>query len=268
MYELPELDVIRAVLAEKYAGAPITKIVVNSKALVGKKTKLSDALVHATIWFVERRAGHLILHLDTGKRLMIYLHESSRFYGGEAGEPLKSGAHLVLYFNNRYVAFYELADEAIQLLTVREVDDQLKICGPDPLDKRFTLSALQLVLGKKRNYLKTLLLDATLMTGIGAIYSDEILFEARLKPNRKANTLTAVEGEALFTAMQTVLKNAIADGGSKEQALFAQDSFTGSYNDKLKVFQREGEPCTVCSEPIQQLVVAKQKSYVCPHCQQ
>jgi len=65
-----------------------------------------------------------------------------------------------------------------------------------------------------------------------------------------------------------VLKNAIADGGSKEQALFAQDSFTGSYIDKLKVYHREGEPCTVCSEPIQHIVVAKQKSYVCPHCQQ
>lgn len=268
MYELPELDVIRATLAEKYAGAPITKIVVNNKVLVGKKTKLVDALVQATIWFVERRAGHLILHLDTGKRLMVYLQEGSRFYGGESGEALKSGAHLVLYFNNRYVAFYELADEAIQLLTVREVDDQLKIFGPDPLDKRFTLSALQLVLGKKRNYLKTLLLDTTLITGIGSIYSDEILFEARLKPNRKAYTLTLDEGEALYNAMQTIMKNAIADGGSKAQALFALDSFTGSYIDKLQVHQREGEPCLVCAEPIQHIVVAKQKSYICPHCQQ
>lgn len=268
MYELPELEVIRAVLAEKYAGSQITKISVNNKALIGKKTKLTEALLQATLWFVERRAGHLILHLDTGKRLMIFLQQTSRFYGGDEHEDLKSGAQLVLHFGTRYAAFYDLAEEAIQLITVREVDDQLKVCGPDPFDKRFTLKALQQVLSKKRNYLKTLLLDASIMTGIGPIYSDEILYHAGLHPTRKANSLTEKESEALYHAMQSVLKNAIADGGSKQQALYANDSFTGSFADKLQVFEREGELCAKCSEPIQQIVVAKQKCYICSHCQQ
>lgn len=267
MYELPELEVIRAVIAEKYTGTPITKVNLNNKVIVGKKARFVEALEGATIWFVERRAGHLIFHLDSGKRLLLYVQQQTNFYGGEPNESLKLGAHLVLYFGNRYAAFYELAEEALQILTVREVDDLLKVCGPDPLEKRFSLPALQLVLSKKRSYLKTLLLDATIISGIGPIYSDEILYHAKISPSRKANTLTEEEGKRLYDAMLSVLKNAIADGGSRQQPLFAQDTFTGSYAEKLAVYNQEGKLCEQCNEPIVCTAVAKQKSYHCPNCQ-
>lgn len=268
MYELPELEVIKAIMAEKYAGATITKVICNTKAITGKKAKLCEELQGATIWFVERRAGHLVLHLDTGKRLLIYFDHDSTFYGGEAGERLKSGSALVLELGDRYMAFGKLPEQAVQLLTVREVEELLRGCAPDPLDKRFTQSYLLGQLGKKRSSLKTFLLDATVVSGIGAVYSDEILYAANLHPARKANSLSAEEGEQLYEAIRNILKAAISDGGIRIQPLYAQDSLTGSYSDQLAVYGREGDYALDTTEPVELITVAKQKCYICPTRQQ
>jgi len=264
MYELPELEVIKALIAEKYAGAIITKIICNTKTITGKKTKMCEELQGATIWFVERRAGHLVLHLDSGKRLVIYLAHSSTFYGGEAGEALPSSRDFVVQFGDRYMAFGKLPEQAIQLITVREVEELLKACALDPLDKRFTLDYLWGQLQKKRSSLKTFLLDASVMSGIGAVYSDEILFAAKLHPARKANSLNKDEAAQFYEAIRETLKAAIADGGMRIQPLYAHDSLTGSYSDKLAVFGRDGQNALDSNDPVELISVAKQKCYVCP----
>jgi len=264
MYELPELEVMRALIAEKYAGAAITKIQCNTKIIVGKKSAFCEQLQNATIWFVERRAGHLVLHLDTGKRLMIYLSDQSVFYGGEAGEKVQGTPDFVLHFGERYMSFSKLEDNAVQVITVREVEEQLKPCAMDPLDKRFTLAYLQKQLSKKRCSLKTCLLDASVLSGIGPVYSDEILYAARLHPARKVNSLNEQEVAALYEATLSILKAAIADGGIRRSPLFAQDSLTGSYEEQLAVYGRDGELALDTEDPVELIVVAKQKCYICP----
>ena len=267
MYELPELEMARAVLTEKYAGIKIAKVTVNSKVVLGKKSKMIEELMLATIWFVERRAGHLIFHLDSGKRLMILFDQQSTIYAGEIQEPLTDKGDLVLTFVNRYVVFYGLAEHSVQLLTVREVDQQLNIYAPDPLDKRFTIHYWKGTIAKKRCSLKSLLLDTKVVSGLGPMYSDEILFEAKMHPARKVYTLSEEEQEKLYQAMISVLKNAISDGGSMKKPLFSNDILTGSYKDKLNVFEREGDNCNSCGHTITQIAVAKQKCYICDSCQ-
>lgn len=268
MYELPELEIIKAIIAEKYAGAAITKVICNTKTIIGKKTKLCEELQGATIWFVERRAGHLVLHLDTGKRLVIYLDHPSTFYGGEAGEALPPGREFVLQLGERYMSFSKLPEQAVQLITVREVEDLLRACAPDPLDKRFTEAYWKSQLYKKRSSLKTFLLDASVISGIGAVYSDEILYAAQLHPARKANSLTEQEASTLYETIRRIMKAAIADGGMRVQPLYAQDSLTGGYADQLAVYGREGEFALDMNDPVELITVAKQKCYICPARQQ
>jgi len=264
MYELPELEVIRAIIAEKYTGVAITKIQCGTKVIIGKKSPFCEQLFNATIWFVERRAGHLVLHLDTGRRLMIYLNDSSGFYGGEPGEKIKANSDFVLHFGERYMAFSKLDDNAIQLTTVREVEEQLKHCAPDPLDRRFNETYFHDQLSKKRSSLKTFLLDASVVSGIGSVYSDEILYAARLHPARKANSLNEQEAADLYAAIRDIMKTAIADGGVRTGPLFAQDSLTGSYAERLAVYGRDGKLALDTEEPVELIVVAKQKCYICP----
>src|SRR5690606_35000249 len=110
MYELPEIEMVRANLTERFSGIPIQKVYVNAKVLLGKRIKFLDELTHATIWFVERRAGHLILHLDNGKRVLIEIGKQTRFYGDEKVQIDKSEADLVLYFQNKICVFYHLEE--------------------------------------------------------------------------------------------------------------------------------------------------------------
>jgi len=265
MYELPELEVIRAIIAEKYTGVAITKIQCGAKVITGKKSPFCEQLINTTIWFVERRAGHLVLHLDTGKRLMIYLSDQSSFYGGEAGEKAKGSPDLVLYFGERFMSFSKLEEQAVQLTTVREVEDQLKVCAPDPLDRRFTEVYFREQLSKKRSSLKTFLLDASVVTGIGPVYSDEILYAARLHPARKVNSLNEQEATNLYETIRNMMRSAIADGGVRTEPLYAQDTLTGSYAERLAVYGRDGKfVLDTENEQVELIVVAKQKCYISP----
>lgn len=268
MYELPELEIIRAVIAEKYAGAAITQVKADKKAISSSLAAFKEQLVHHTIWFVERRTSHLIFHLDSGLRLVIYMPNEAAFYGGNKTEEKEPASDFIIYFGERFAAFSGLEVKSVRLLTIRQIEDELREFGPDPLDKRFTKSYLFSYIAKKRSSLKTLLLDPQFVTGIGPIYSDEILYAARLLPSRKANALTEQETNDLYEAMRSVMKEAVADGGALQQPLFAQDSFTGSYADKLMVYQKQGEACANCGHNISMQTVAKQKCNVCEHCQQ
>lgn len=268
MYELPELEIIRAAIAEKYAGAVITKIKIAKKTTTSQVSAMTKQLVQHTIWFAERRTSHLIFHLDSGLRLVIDMQKEAAFYGGNITEEQEPSSQFTIYFGDRFASFAGLEENSVRLLTIREVEDELREFGPDPLDKRFTKPYIFSYIAKKRSSLKTLLLDPHFVTGIGQIYADEILYAARLLPNRKANALTEDETIALYEAMGTTLKEAIADGGALQQPLFSQDSFTGSYADKLKVYDKDGEACVRCDNIIQIQTVAKTKCYICEHCQQ
>lgn len=267
MYELPEIEMVRANITERFTGIPIQKIYVNAKSVLGKRIKFLDEITHATVWFVERRSAHLILHLDNGKRILIEIGKDTKFYGDEAFKANKDEADLILYFENKTCAFYNLDEEALQLLTVREVDQQLKIIAPDAFDKNFTQAYFVEAISKKRSSIKNALIDGKIVTGINAIYSDEILFECKLHPSTKANTLSREEVGRLFDAILFVLKEATTDGGSLKEPMSNHDVFSGSYADKLNVYNRAGENCTVCETPIEQIVLAKQKCYICPQCQ-
>lgn len=267
MYELPEIEMVRANITEKFSGIPIQRIYVNAKALLGKRIKFLDEITHATIWFVERRCAHLILHLDNGKRILIEIGKDTKFYGDDVLKINKDEADLIFYFENKTCAFYHLDEEALQLLTVREVDQQLKIIAPDAFDKSFTHSYFVDALAKKRSSIKNALIDGKIVSGIHEIYSDEILFEGKIHPTRKANTLSDEEVNRLYTAIQYVLKEATTDGGSLKEPLSSHDVFSGSYADKLNVYNRADENCLICDTPIEQIVLSKQKCYICPKCQ-
>jgi len=267
MYELPEIEMVRANLTERFSGIPIQKVYINAKVLLGKRIKFLEELTHATIWFVERRSGHLILHLDNGKRVLIEFGKETRFYGDENFKLDKATADLVLYFQNKCCVFYNLEEHDVQLLTVREVDQQLNIVAPDAFDKAFSKQYFTESLAKKRSTLKNALMDGKLLSAVGSIYSDEILFESKLHPSRKAHTLTEDEMNTLYDAIGFVLKEASIDGGSIDSPMSSQDMFSGSYLPKHNVYNREGEVCSKCNSIIEQIIVAKQKCYICPQCQ-
>lgn len=268
MQELPELEIYRALLAERFAGAAITALEFGKGERSESDIKLQENIAGKYVWFVERRADLVVFHLDNGKRLTFRLADEASLFVASSAEGSGDNASVRLRFGDRSLELTGVSPDDITLLSVKELESQLKGQGMDPLDKRLTLAKFIDRFAKKRSSIKTALLDRNLITGIGPVYSDEMLFEAKLRPERKLSEMTTEDWERLYAAMGHILRDAISHGGVKERPLFDGDSFTGGYRERLAVHGLDGQTCKRCGGIIKKLSLAGRKSYRCPDCQQ
>ncbi len=138
--------------------------------------------------------------------------------------------------------------------------------GVSPVSREFTLEKFRAMLAKKKGSIKTALLDQAFIAGIGNVYAQDILFNARLHPDRKISSLSESEIKALYEAVVGNLKEAVALGGiapekdlSGQPGRLTMDMFRAGY--------REGKPCPVCGTPIEKIKTGSTASYICPKCQ-
>jgi formamidopyrimidine-DNA glycosylase len=115
--------------------------------------------------------------------------------------------------------------------------------------------------------IKALLLDQSVVAGIGNIYADEALYRAGVHPGRSGNSLQKREIEKLYTAIQTVLQLGIEQKGSSLQNYVRLDGLKGSFQDQHQVFRKTGQPCPTCGHPIERILIAQRSTHFCPHCQ-
>jgi formamidopyrimidine-DNA glycosylase len=139
--------------------------------------------------------------------------------------------------------------------------------GPEPLEPEFTSEVLETILKKRKGPIKSTLLDQTLIAGIGNMYADESLFEARIHPLRAADSLSEVEYHGLHKAIQHVLRVAIASKGASISNYVRPGGELGQAHFAFKVAHRRGENCPVCGGPVERIVVRGRGTYLCPKCQ-
>jgi len=175
-------------------------------------------------------------------------------FGGD-GEPV------VLAFTRLWLGYFDLyepGDENQHPLISR--------LGPDPFSAEFTVEYLTAALNRKAN-IKGLLLDQSVVSGLGNIYVDEVLFAARVNPTRRANTLTSEEIENIHAATRGILGHAIEARGTTFDSYHDAFGETGQYQHQLQVFTRAGDPCPRCGTEITKSRVAGRGTYTCPSCQ-
>jgi formamidopyrimidine-DNA glycosylase len=168
---------------------------------------------------------------------------------------------LVLAFTRLWLGYFNLYDpERI------EEHPLISRLGPDPFSQDFSLEYLSGVFNRKAA-IKGLLLDQSVVAGLGNIYVDEVLFAAGVHPTRKANTLDSEEIGQIHSATRDILREAIELRGTTFDSYHDAFGETGKYQHRLKVFTHVGEPCPACGSEIQKLRVAGRGTYVCPNCQ-
>ena len=138
--------------------------------------------------------------------------------------------------------------------------------GPDPFSEDFTPEYLRSVFERKAA-IKGLLLDQSVVAGLGNIYVDEVLFAAGVHPTRRANTLSPDETERLYHSIRGILGRAVELRGTTFDSYHDAFGETGGFQNELKVFTHAGEPCPVCGTEIQKIRVAGRGTHVCPSCQ-
>jgi formamidopyrimidine-DNA glycosylase len=150
----------------------------------------------------------------------------------------------------------------------RELEEKpLKKLGLEPLDEAFTLEAFSAKLAGRSTKIKPLLLNQEYIVGIGNIYVDESLYLAGIHPEREANTLTRQELAALFDAVVKTLQEAVAAGGSSIKSYVNGQGEIGLFQHQLKMYDRKGEPCYTCGQPIEKIIVSGRGTHYCPQCQ-
>ena len=271
MPQLPEAETIKQDLRELVVGSGILRTEVLDPALVGQNPPEAFArrLTGVRITGARRLAKHIILDLDSGDSLDLQLKLAGQLLLVPPVEVPESDVMLIFHLDDERQLYLrdELRLTRVRLFGPGELEEGLADLGPDPLEEGFTVEYLRRSLGGRRARIKPLLLDQGLVAGIGNIYADEILYDARINPYRKASTLSTEECRALHAAIQNNLEAGIEHRGTTVQ--FHRDLLNrpGEHQDYLRVFDRGGKPCPECGGKVAQDQVGGRTTYYCPDCQ-
>ena len=278
--ELPEVEVMRRDLEKDVVGRRVKTAEVktsrNAMRVIrrhGKRKEFTSRVEGRKLTKVERRGKYLLVHLDSGDVLVTHFGMSGQFQRGNGRVAIEPHTHVVLTFQQggdlRFIdprTFGEMfVTSADDLGKVKE----LQHIAIDPLDQVFTWPTFQYLLAERAAKMKQLMMDQKFISGLGNIYSDEVLFAAGLRYDRVSDTLSSQEVRRLYRAIQETLQEAIKLRGTTLDDEAYVDLFgkPGEYQSELKVYGREGEPCRRCRNPIQTVKVSQRTSYFCPQCQ-
>jgi len=249
---------------------------------------LRRGLVGRTVSALDRRGKYLVARLDDDARLVLHLGMTGQLFSGQATSPrlLSASArgalrpeaqrgfrpdahtHLRLAFDDRgpEVCLRDVRKFGkVLLLRSGEEHPRLERLGVDALelDGRTLFAASR----GRRVAIKALLLDQSIVTGIGNIYADEALFRARLRPTRRGGSLTRRDCDALAEGVRAVLHRSIETGGSSIRDYVAPDGADGAFQDERNVYARTGAACHVCAGRIRRVLVVQRSTHFCPKCQ-
>jgi formamidopyrimidine-DNA glycosylase len=271
--ELPEVETIRLGLEPKLVGRRIERVDITDPRLTRPfdPDAVAAELEGERIAALDRRGKYLIVRFESGRSLLIHL----RMTGSLRHAPARTLADdpyrraVVRLDNDSDVAYRDVRRFGTWLLLERgEADTYLaERLGHEPLERAFTTRVLAQRLHGRRTPVKAALLDQRALAGMGNIYADEALWWARINPLRPAGTLTPEELRALHRGIRRALGAGIAREGATLRDYSTADGATGSMQDALKVYGREGEPCPRCRAPIVKGRIGGRGTWWCPACQ-
>lgn len=268
MPELPEMETYKNLLQLKIAGHTINSVEVNrEKSINSSVSDFIKELVGNKIIQIHRRGKHLIFDLASGNKMLLHLMLGGLMYIETEDDTISRSKQVILNFASHRLCFIGLRLGYLHLLSPDQVEQELADLGPEPLQPTFTLHAFEKLVEDKRGRLKTTLVDQHFIAGIGNRYSDEICFAAELNPTKTFDSLNSSQIQTLHSSIQSVLQEGIKFGGYLDLPLFKEDQLTGGFEEKCKVYNREGEPCVRCGSVIMKKEVSKRKTFFCANCQ-
>ncbi len=272
MPELPEVETVRRSLEERTAGARIVRVSVCFAGCVQPLTpaELTERLVNRQIVGWGRMGKYLIAQLDDGARLCIHLRMTGQLRVVEESLAttgpytrfligLEDGRSLQFDDQRKFGRVTWYADQGA-------LEDAIAL-GPEPIRADFGPNDLAALVAGRTRPVKSFLLDQRLIAGIGNIYADEALHRAGLRPERPAGSLSKAEVESLCGALQEVLNEGIEHRGTSMRDYIDADGRKGSFQERLRVYGRAGEPCVRCGAPLSSVKIAGRSSVFCDRCQ-
>jgi len=281
MPELPEVETIKKGLTRNIVGKKISDLdILLNKTFLGDKKSLIGAEVKTIsriaklISFQLSNKINLLFHLKlTGQ--LIFVGKSIRVAGGHPSHDWhaklpNSNTRLIFIFEDGSKLFFNDLRKFgwCKVLTNEELAEIKKGYGVEPFSKDFTVDYLMLRAKRIPNRnIKQFLTDQEIVAGIGNIYVDESLFEAKIMPTRKLKDIKLSEWKKIHESVLKVLKLGIKYGGTSDRDYVRSDGSKGGMQDHLKVYHREGKPCVGCKGVVKRMTVGGRGTHYCPICQ-
>jgi formamidopyrimidine-DNA glycosylase len=266
--ELPEVETTRRGIAPHISGETINRVLVRDRRLrwpvpADLEQRISGQRVHA----VQRRAKYLLLQLDDCE-LIVHLGMSGSLRFLPTAIPAGAHDHVDWQFRNGTLRLNDPRRFGCVLLSENAATHRLIAnLGPEPLEAGFSARYLRAACQGRKVAIKQLLMNANVVVGVGNIYANEALFRAGIHPRRAAGRISRARLQRLVDAVREVLQESIAQGGTTLRDFVRSDGRPGYFRIALKVYERGGEPCERCGEPIRRSVQGQRATYYCPTCQ-
>ena len=307
MPELPEVQTVVSELNTKLKGLTVKRVVVRAPKLVGvgpetlspKRTTQESTVqefVHILsgkkILSVTRRAKLLIFDIQGLWSMFVHLKMTGQFIFEDTAQRKRTGGkyrilnkksapfvslpcpytHVIFYFTNGSILYFNDVRKFGYLKLVKDVEvsamKELREYGPEPLDKTFTFEVWKnAVKRRSKGIIKQVIMDNKIVVGIGNIYSDEILFHAKLKPARTISSLAEKDLLAIYKNIGPVLRKGIQARGSSVGDFIRTDGTWGTMGKFHYVYGRKGEMCKICNSTIESTKLGGRTASFCPKCQ-
>lgn len=271
MPELPEVETVRRGLEHLLGTQPqINNIHVHQPKLrVPVAQNLVQLLRGQHIHSLRRRAKYLLWDLDN-HTLITHLGMTGSWRFEDRNTQPRKHDHVIFELTNGYLVYNDPRRFGFISLVEKNCETQsscLKHLGVEPLDKKFNANYLHQHCQGKQTTIKSLIMDQKIVVGVGNIYASEALFKAKLRPSKKAKTLTRDQCKNLVSAIKSILKKAIESGGTTIRDYKNAEGKPGYFYQQLQVYGRCNEKCRKCKTPIKNKTLAQRSTYWCPKCQ-
>ena len=278
MPELPEVETVRRGLNKLTVNQPIQGgkvLLARTLAYPPDIEQFWQGITGKAIASWQRRGKYLLAQLESQSAgwLGVHLRMTGQLLWLSQDSPLQKHTRIRLFFaNNKELRFVDTRTFGKVWYVpphaeVQSIITGLQKLGPEPFAADFSLEYFARKLSNRRRHIKTLLLDQSIVAGIGNIYADEALFKSRILPDTIAADLTTKQITRLHQAIIDVLQTSIDKGGTTFSDFLNLLGVSGNYGDAALVYGRTGEPCRICSTTIEKIKLGGRSSHFCPSCQ-
>jgi formamidopyrimidine-DNA glycosylase len=279
MPELPEVETIAKGLRQTIVGKKVKEVQAIFPAIVKQRSDIfKKAVAGKEIKRIRRRGKYLLIDLSGGKTIIIHLgmtgkllftHKSGNRNAGQI-ESHDKHDHVIFRFCGSPSRLCYNDQRKFGKIKVFDTSDErnvpeLRKLGPEALE--VSPSRFASILRRRKGRIKSVLLNQQVIAGLGNIYADESLFEAKIHPTRKVDELSETELARLRKAVRGILQKAIRAGGSSVDNYLNVDGQMGEFQLQHKAYGREGERCKRCGAKIKRIKINQRSSYFCPRCQ-
>lgn len=269
MPELPEVEITRRGVEAALGHATVTGVAVRQPALRYPVPANLDVLLRGQrIRAFSRRAKYLLIEFADGV-VIIHLGMSGSLRVLPAGTPFGRHDHVDLVCGEHLLRLHDPRRFGAVLWAAKPVDAHplLQGLGPEPLTDAFDGAVLHAAAASRRSAVKLLIMDSSVVVGVGNIYASESLFRAGIHPHRPAARISPQRYVRLTDEIKATLRDALAAGGSSLRDFVASDGSPGYFQQQYFVYGRDGQPCRRCGTPIRKTVTGQRSTFFCPNCQ-